>query len=79
MDYYFVEKAEFERGIEQKAFLEYAKVHEHYYGTSKAAVEAVLNSGTCCILDIDVQVNEGILEVFVAIEISFVEIFLFYL
>lgn len=57
MAYYFVEKTEFERGIENNAFLEYAQVHEHYYGTSRMAVERVLDAGACCILDIDVQVG----------------------
>lgn len=57
VEYYFAEKAEFEKGIEQNMFLEYAKVHENYYGTSKAEVDKILNLGTCCILDIDVQVR----------------------
>jgi guanylate kinase len=30
-------------------------VHGNYYGTSKAAVEKVINGGKLCILDIDVQ------------------------
>eukprot|EP00210_Caulerpa_lentillifera_P006318 g6035.t1 len=53
--YHFVSKEEFERGMESGEFLEYASVHENYYGTSRKAVESVLESGACCILDIDVQ------------------------
>lgn len=30
-------------------------MHGNYYGTSKAAVEKVINGGKLCILDIDVQ------------------------
>ena len=38
-------------------FVESAEVHGNYYGTSKAAVEKVINGGKLCILDIDVQVR----------------------
>ena len=57
MQYHFVNRETFERGIEEGAFLEYAKVHDHYYGSSRAAVEEVLAAKMCCILDIDVQVE----------------------
>jgi len=55
VEYNFIERDEFERGIEENVFLEHAKVHDHYYGTSREAVEKVLDAGACCILDIDVQ------------------------
>ncbi|GMH44962.1 hypothetical protein BSKO_12919 [Bryopsis sp. KO-2023] len=55
VQYHFITKAEFEKGISEGQFLEYAQVHENFYGSSKDAVNAVLNSGKCCILDIDVQ------------------------
>lgn len=32
-------------------------MHGNLYGTSKAAVEKVVNQGKLCVLDIDVQVN----------------------
>ncbi len=53
--YHFVAQAEFERMIEQGAFLEYARVFDHYYGTSKAAVERELEAGRDVILEIDWQ------------------------
>ncbi|CAL8470025.1 g9567 [Coccomyxa elongata] len=53
--YFFVSKEEFEKGIEEGAFLEYARVHSNIYGTSFQAVEDLASSGKCCILDIDVQ------------------------
>ena len=34
VDYYFVSKEEFEKDIEEGNFLEWAKVHDNYYGTS---------------------------------------------
>lgn len=42
-------------GICPGFFVESAEVHGNYYGTSKAAVEKVINGGKLCILDIDVQ------------------------
>jgi guanylate kinase len=36
-------------------FVEWACVHDHYYGTPKDFLEATLRSGTDIILDIDVQ------------------------
>ena len=54
-DYFFVDEATFESLIEQKEFLEYAKVFNHYYGTSRQWVEEQLNAGIDVILDIDWQ------------------------
>lgn len=55
VDYYFVDKAEFEAMTARNEFIEYARVHDNYYGTSFSAVEAVSTSGKVCILDIDIQ------------------------
>lgn len=53
--YHFTTIEEFEKGIADGKFLEHARVHENYYGTSIDAVKTVTASGKCCILDIDVQ------------------------
>ena len=53
--YSFVNEAEFLSLIEQKEFLEWAKVYDHYYGTSRRRVEDALNRGEDIILKIDVQ------------------------
>ena len=45
----------FEELIGEDAFLEYANVHDNYYGTLRAPVEEVLSEGSSMILDIDVQ------------------------
>ncbi len=55
VDYYFVTKKEFEEGIKDGDFLEYAKVHDNYYGTSLKPVKAALEQGKLVIFDIDVQ------------------------
>lgn len=55
-DYYFVDKEEFERKIENDDFLEYACVqYGAYYGTPKKEVIDLLNEGKDVILVIDVQ------------------------
>ncbi|WP_198305712.1 guanylate kinase [Arcobacter vandammei] len=55
VDYYFVSKDEFEKDIEDGNFLEWAKVHDNYYGTSLKPIIEALNSGKLVIFDIDVQ------------------------
>jgi guanylate kinase len=60
VDYYFVDKEEFEREIEADQFLEYAIVHGNYYGTSLRPVKEALSQGKLVIFDIDVQGNSAI-------------------
>jgi guanylate kinase len=55
VDYYFVSREEFEREIAAGEFLEYAKVHGNYYGTSLKPVREALEEGKLVIFDIDVQ------------------------
>ena len=55
LDYHFKTKARFEELIKEHAFIEYAKVHDNYYGTLKAPIVEVLAEGSSMILDIDVQ------------------------
>ena len=55
LDYHFKTKERFEELIKEGAFIEYAKVHDNYYGTLKAPIQEVLAQGNSMILDIDVQ------------------------
>ncbi|MCD8552916.1 guanylate kinase [Seleniivibrio sp.] len=52
-DYFFISVEEFEAMIERGEFLEWAKVHDNYYGTSRTKVEEILASGRDVLLDID--------------------------
>lgn len=52
-DYFFITVEEFEAMIERGEFLEWAKVHNNYYGTSRTKVEEILASGRDVLLDID--------------------------
>jgi len=50
-----VDIPEIEKEIAAGKFVEHAKVHGNYYGTSKKAVSNVSEQGRVCVLDIDVQ------------------------
>jgi guanylate kinase len=58
VDYFFVTKEEFEKDIANDDFLEYAKVHDNYYGTSLKPINKALEEGKLVIFDIDVQGHE---------------------
>ncbi|HEY4144803.1 guanylate kinase [Pinirhizobacter sp.] len=53
--YYFVERGDFAREIEQGIFLEHAEVHGNFYGTSRRTVEEKLGQGSDVLLEIDWQ------------------------
>lgn len=54
-EYYFTNRAEFERMIAAGDFLEYAEVFGNYYGTARQSLEDARRMGHDLILDIDVQ------------------------
>ena len=54
-DYYFIKEEEFNRLINNKEFLEYAKVFNNFYGTTKTPVIENLSKGKNVIFDIDWQ------------------------
>ena len=54
-EYDFTTPARFQELISEDAFLEWAVVHGHYYGTLKETVEENLARGTDLLLEIDVQ------------------------
>lgn len=55
-DYYFIAPEEFDRLIEEDAFLEWATVHQkHRYGTLRSTVQQALAAGKQVLLEIDLQ------------------------
>ena len=54
-DYYFVNNQKFEELIKNEEFLEYAKVFNHFYGTTRTPVIEKLEKGENVIFDIDWQ------------------------
>lgn len=59
-DYFFVTPEIFREMERAGAFLEWANVHEHLYGTARAQVERELSEGRDIILEIDVQGAESV-------------------
>ena len=54
-DYFFVDETQFLEMVKQGAFLEYAQVFDHWYGTGRAHVQALLEQGRSVVLEIDWQ------------------------
>jgi len=54
-DYFFVNEDEFKRLIKNEEFLEYAKVFNNFYGTTRTPVIDKLNKGKNVLFDIDWQ------------------------
>jgi guanylate kinase len=54
-DYYFVNEDKFKRLINNEEFLEYAKVFNNFYGTTRTPVIDRLNKGKNVLFDIDWQ------------------------
>jgi guanylate kinase len=55
LDYYFVDSKKFQRLIKNEEFLEYAKVFNHLYGTTRSPIIEKLERGENIIFDIDWQ------------------------
>ncbi len=54
-EYFFVSQSEFDAMVQADAFVEWAHVHNHRYGTSKKAIEDRMAQGADVILEIDFQ------------------------
>jgi len=62
IDYFFVSKNKFQKLINDNMFLEYAKVFNNYYGTSKKNIISHLDEGKNVIFDIDWQGTDQIIS-----------------
>ena len=79
--YYFLTEPEFQRRVAAGFFLEYARVHEHWYGTPRQCIEDALQAGRDVILAIDVQGAERIRDLIAGsaaaiLKQAFVDIFI---
>jgi guanylate kinase len=54
-EYFFVSEQEFDAMVASNAFVEWASVHSHRYGTSKKMLEERMTQGSDVILEIDYQ------------------------
>ncbi len=55
VDYHFVSPDEFRQMVSDDQFLEHAQVFDNFYGTARASVEELFDSGKHVILEIDWQ------------------------
>jgi len=63
-EYFFLSSAEFDSMVERNAFIEWAHVHGHRYGTSRHAIEERMQNGADVILEIDFQGALNIKKIF---------------
>jgi guanylate kinase len=62
--YHFVTVDEFQQHIKEGQFIEWAQVFDNFYGTSKIAIQTMLNDGIDVFLDIDWQGAQQIRQLF---------------
>tara|TARA_B100000686_G_C16525305_1_gene829403 strand:- start:251 stop:880 length:630 start_codon:yes stop_codon:yes gene_type:complete len=55
IDYFFISQHEFERKIEDGAFIEWANVHGYYYGTSFDSVHKIRSLESHILIELDVK------------------------
>jgi guanylate kinase len=55
VQYHFISQEEFQKKISENFFVEWAKVHTNFYGTSYESLETVWAEEKCAIMDIDIQ------------------------
>jgi guanylate kinase len=58
--YFFLDEDEFKRKIQRHEFLEWAVVHDHYYGTPRHFIETTIKEGSSILLAIDVKGAQAI-------------------
>jgi guanylate kinase len=62
LHYHFISEEEYDKLLEDDAFIEHATVHGHRYGTLKSEVYARMEKGQNVLLDIDPQGARTIME-----------------
>jgi guanylate kinase len=55
LHYHFISQSDFQKKIADNFFVEWAKVHSNYYGTSHESIKAAWSNGKVVIMDLDIQ------------------------
>lgn len=55
VDYFFISKSYFRKGIKNKKFVEYTRLFGNYYGTPISSLNSVFNEGKYPLLRVDVK------------------------
>lgn len=61
--YFFITQAEFDKKVKKDEFLEWAKVHNYYYGTLHSVIKEDLVKGKTVVCEVDVQGAASIKQV----------------
>ncbi len=72
VEYCFVDPARFQAMVNDEAFVEWAEVYDHRYGTPKRPLVEAVNRGVNVLLDIDTQGAGQIMERFAGAVLVFV-------
>ncbi|GMU62634.1 MAG: guanylate kinase [Myxococcaceae bacterium] len=72
VDYHFVDEQTFNQMIDDGQFVEWAEVHGHFYGSSRAAVDKAFASRGIAVFDIDVQGGNAIKRKFPDAVLTFI-------
>lgn len=73
-DYFFIKVESFEKQIADDEFIEWAKVHSNYYGTSKRFVSEGIKQGHKMLFDLDVQGADAMKRIYGAdAQVIFIE------
>ncbi len=62
--YHFCSQEQFINDVKAGLFLEWAQVHNHYYGTALAPIQNALKEGRLVIFDVDVQGHTSIKDAY---------------
>lgn len=73
VSYHFLTDEEFDASIARGEFLEWARVHDHRYGTLKSEVDSCLSQGQSVILEIDVQGGNNVRSIYPDVVRVFIE------
>ncbi len=60
--YFFIDDAQYDKLLEEDAFIEHATVHAHRYGTLKSQVDSMMAEGKNVVLDIDPQGARAVMQ-----------------
>ncbi len=54
-DYFFLSRQQFDAGVADGEFAEWAEVHGNFYGTLKSQIDSILDGGKYVLMDVDIQ------------------------
>ena len=64
VNYYFISEEQFDKYIEEEAFVEYARTFTYHYGTLKSEIERSIDAGLDMLLELNVVGAENIKKIY---------------